>query len=138
MQKICLGEDVNTFPDWLNQFVDAAWTEPDRDKQRTPIDRLDPNLSQEFATRINTAMQEHRFAQFHFALDEKGGSFQTTYFWTPDHLTTQIAQKLSQVWSDRLNLANCQTCNALLVPSKGRVTKFCSNKCRIAAHRAGG
>jgi len=129
VQQLYTGD----IPDWITTFIDAAWSVSDSDGQRQPINRIDPITAVNTAALINVGMQEKREVYFQFKRDESGGTFETIYYW--DDSVFELAQELTNIWSQRLNLANCQVCNALLVPSKGRVTKFCSNNCRVAGHR---
>ncbi|WP_170436957.1 hypothetical protein [Ruegeria arenilitoris] len=135
MQKLASTSELRTAPDWLTDFLDAAWQIPGSDGQRQPNTRIDKGVADALAVAVTTAANEpstnHYFA---FTLDADGGRFETVTLWGSPFI--QLGIKLGEAWSERRPLAICGTCGTLMLPGKGRVARYCSNNCRVAAHRS--
>ncbi|AXT25532.1 hypothetical protein D1823_02315 [Ruegeria sp. AD91A] len=135
MQKLATPTELRTAPDWLTDFLDAAWQLPGSDGQRQPNTRIDPDVAQAIAQAITVAASSKDTAHHCvFTLDADGGRFGSVTLWGGSH--THIAIALTLAWSERRPLAICGTCGTLMLPGKGRVARYCSNNCRVAAHRS--
>lgn len=136
MRILLSSETIAATPDWIQTFIDAAWTAPDRDGQRAVESRLDRDVANDVAERVTKAMNSRKTDfVFHFALNDQGGKFDLATFWKDRW--PSVAHDLALVWSERRAIAECGTCGALMLPSKGRTARYCSDNCRIAAHRKG-
>jgi hypothetical protein len=128
--------ELDELPDWVADFLNAAWATPDEQGQRAAVGHFkgQREIAGRFADRLREALQnpavcDHNIA---FVPTEKPHFIVTAFIMDRP---TKIAYDLMLAWNSRATLAPCEICGSLIQPGKGRVARTCSDVCRQKLHR---
>lgn len=131
-------EEVKTLPASVRNFLNSAWTPPDKDGQRiarTYFEDID-KIGGQLATFVTRELQNPNSSEVWFNFSRADGPrFRQAVFWK--NRAAKIAYELAIAWSEGATLAECVVCGNLMQPGKGRVARTCSPKCRLELHRGG-
>lgn len=130
-------EEIENAPEWISDFLSSAWAEPDSNGHRQALDHFDDMqfIAGSVATNVQLLRRNTYDVDVHFvfSFDENGGRFSQFDLWK--NRNGEIGAALASAWSRRATISECWECGNLMEASRGKPARYCSAKCRVAAHR---
>jgi hypothetical protein len=128
--------EFERLPDWVLEFVNAAWAPRDGFGQRAPRDHFNNirEVAGRFADHLREAMRDPGVCEHNISLllTDAPRLVEATVIIDPQ---IKVAHALMQAWNVRATLADCVVCGCLMQPSRGKTAQTCSGACRVKHHR---
>ena len=127
-------DELQSLPEWVADFVDAAWSTPDVLAARGAAARGMREIAGRFADSLREAIQDSAVcgAKNISVVLTKLPKFVEAMFIVDKQVKIAAA---SCRRGRRAALASCLVCGSLMQPGKGRGGRTCSDACRLKLHR---